>query len=508
MNTAASWDSPAYRRIVSASHRGSKLLIQFEDGAWETVDAERVLPLGTRNPDWAALTFDSQEIAVPTQEGEVDIPWSMIRALTDKDFAAHLADVAAEQARQIGLRIRELREQRELSSKELAERAGITPQSLSRIEHGHHDVVFTTLQRILVAMGCSLKDLVVDPPKPASLGTVLRRLEKVGIDSEFACRRLIAECPPSVGREDQKLDDDRLVGKLASVVSHIYDWSIPAVLGSGPITLDRSVVGAARFKAPRRKDEQRAAAYAIYAHYLAGVVVDALPPSRPRGIECQAASLRQAVITQRGEFNFENLLAYAWDAGVPVVPLKDSGGFHGACWRLAKGDVIVLKQVTDSRARWLFDLSHELKHVMSHLSDDRPTIIEHEEISPIPLLVQSDPISQEEAEATHFADKLVLSGRAEELAEEAVKAANGSVERLKRAAQQVAQKEGVPVDVLANYLAFRLSLQGINWWGVATALQPPDSSPWQTARDMLLERIDPGRLTSRDRELLMLAMDG
>ena len=35
----------------------------------------------------------------------------------------------------------------------------ITPQSLSRIEHGHHDVAFQTLSRILAAMGCNLRDL-------------------------------------------------------------------------------------------------------------------------------------------------------------------------------------------------------------------------------------------------------------------------------------------------------------------------------------------------------------
>jgi hypothetical protein len=40
-------------------------------------------------------------------------------------------------------------------------RAGIHPQSLSRIEHGQHDVVFTTLRRVLAAMGCSLRDLAV-----------------------------------------------------------------------------------------------------------------------------------------------------------------------------------------------------------------------------------------------------------------------------------------------------------------------------------------------------------
>lgn len=102
------------------------------------------------------------------RQPDVEIPWSTIRALTDKDYSAHLAAAAAEQAKKVGLRLRALRELRHLTSKEVAERAGITLQSLSRIEHGHHDVVFTTLQRILAAMGCSLQDLVVRPSEPVA----------------------------------------------------------------------------------------------------------------------------------------------------------------------------------------------------------------------------------------------------------------------------------------------------------------------------------------------------
>ncbi len=86
------------------------------------------------------------EITVPAEAGAIEIPWSTVRAVADPEYSAHLAAVAAEQARQIGRRIRALRARRGLSSKALAQRAGITPQSLSRIEHGRHDVVLTTLQ--------------------------------------------------------------------------------------------------------------------------------------------------------------------------------------------------------------------------------------------------------------------------------------------------------------------------------------------------------------------------
>jgi len=161
MSTLALWDLPPYQRMASAAHQGNNLAIQFEDGSWATVEAARVLPPGSAGADWTAMTHDAFGIMVPTPSGEAQISWFTIRALTDRDFAAHLATAADKQARQVGLRLRELRHRRDLTSKEVARRAGITPQSLSRIEHDKHDVVFSTLQRILAAMGYSLKDLAV-----------------------------------------------------------------------------------------------------------------------------------------------------------------------------------------------------------------------------------------------------------------------------------------------------------------------------------------------------------
>ncbi|MGI8551197.1 MAG: helix-turn-helix domain-containing protein [Dehalococcoidia bacterium] len=161
------WIRKGYQRIVEARYAAGQLTVHYEDGSSATLDADSLLPGYAGKADWEAMTVGTYEICIPTATGPVEIPWSKVRALTDGEYSAHLATVAEKQARHIGLRIRELREQRHLSSKELATRAGISPQSLSRIEDGHHDVVFTTLQRILAAMGCSLRDLTVEPQKTA-----------------------------------------------------------------------------------------------------------------------------------------------------------------------------------------------------------------------------------------------------------------------------------------------------------------------------------------------------
>jgi transcriptional regulator with XRE-family HTH domain len=453
--------------------------------------------------NWDALTFSPYEIVVPTLQGEIEVPWSTIRLLSDKEYSAHLADAAEEEARQIGLRIKELRTSRNLSGKEVAERAGITPQSLSRIENGRHDIVFTTLRRILAAMGYSLKDLATAPEQPASLASLLQRLDKVGIDKDFVFRRLLPERNQKGIEEGQGPDDLHLIEQVGRAVSRVFHWSQSAILGNEPLHYDPALIAAARFKVRGRVNELRASAYTVYAHYLALCVLDATATLERRSLPSEPEALRRAVVAAYGEVSFEALLRFMWDRGVPVIPLHDPGAFHGACWRVSGRDVIVLKQVTASHARWLSDLAHEGKHVVTDLSDEHPTVVERKEISFVPDHYQE---SDEEWVATEFASNLVLFGRAEELAQQCVSEAGKSVERLKTAVQRVAEAEHVPVDALANYLAFRLQGQGINWWGVANNLQVQEPPPWQIARDILLDHVDLHRLNRHDQSLLLRAL--
>jgi hypothetical protein len=103
-------------------------------------------------------------------------------------------------------------------------------------------------------------------------------------------------------------------------------------------------------------------------------------------------------------------------------------------------------------------------------------------------------------DASWFAGEASLGGRAEELAERCTALARNSIPKLKSVVPEVAKQAGVDVAVLANYMAFRLSLQGENWWGTASNLQPKDEAPWAIARDVLLERANLSRLSGLDRE--------
>jgi transcriptional regulator with XRE-family HTH domain len=44
----------------------------------------------------------------------------------------------------------------------MGSRTGMTQQSISRIENGRHNISFATLEKMLAAMGCTLRDLQAD----------------------------------------------------------------------------------------------------------------------------------------------------------------------------------------------------------------------------------------------------------------------------------------------------------------------------------------------------------
>jgi DNA-binding XRE family transcriptional regulator len=162
------WDDLAYHRMSDVRLTDDKLIVVFEDGDRVSVPAGRLMAPDGGIPEWDAITWDPYEIQVPTNRGTVEVPWSTVRLLTDREYAAFVAAEARGFALRMGARIRALRKARGMSSKELAQRAGIAPNSLSRIELGRYDVTLATLGSLLAAMGYSYADLIDPVEAPAS----------------------------------------------------------------------------------------------------------------------------------------------------------------------------------------------------------------------------------------------------------------------------------------------------------------------------------------------------
>lgn len=81
----------------------------------------------------------------------------------------------------------------------------------------------------------------------------------------------------------------------------------------------------------------------------------------PKGeIPTDPAAMRRCIRERYETVDLKSALHTAWDLGVVVLPLRDHGAFHGACWRYEGRNAVVLKQTSKQEARWLFDLLHEL----------------------------------------------------------------------------------------------------------------------------------------------------
>jgi Zn-dependent peptidase ImmA (M78 family) len=251
---------------------------------------------------------------------------------------------------------------------------------------------------------------------------------------------------------------------------------------------------------PANRTQASTSLYAAYANYLAVVALKGARSLPKAEIPTDPAVMHRRIHEIYKAVDLKSALHTAWDLGVVVLPLRDRGTFHGACWRYEGRNAVVLKQASKHEARWLFDLLHELFHAGQRPEADALEVIEADETS------AERRNSNEEIAASQFAGEVVLDGNAETLAQACVQAARKSVERLKSVVPAIAAKNGVRVGALANYLAFRLSWQGVNWWGTAANLQADDGDPWTIARDVFIERFPYDIDNELDRQLLDRAL--
>ena len=99
---------------------------------------------------------------MPTDSDPIEIPWDVIRSRTDAAFEQHLTDREAASARIVGARVGELRDRLHLTGRDLAARAGITPERLAAIEAGTDGVSLPVLEHLAAVMGHDLRIFVVD----------------------------------------------------------------------------------------------------------------------------------------------------------------------------------------------------------------------------------------------------------------------------------------------------------------------------------------------------------
>lgn len=388
-----------------------------------------------------------------------------------------------------------------LTQEELAERLGLQPQQIQRYESSdYQSASLSRVAEVVRALDLPVPEALGGSNRDFSLTKLLGRLKAAGLDEEFVRQRLLPR-PSWLLTDEEGNGDNDIVLEAAEGLERIYGWNPVALFGSGQLTSSGVAAASARFKLPARVNASKLGAYTVYAHYLALLVLEATSDLRPSPLPSDPAVVRDAITARYGDLSFTSVLKYLWSLGIPVLALNDPGTFHGACWRVRGRNVIVLKQRTRSIARWVFDLLHEYFHAAFNPHLEEHPVIEESEMSPLRKQ------SEEEQAASRFAGDVLLDGRAEELAESCVAVARGKVELLKSAVVKVSKREGIAVDVLANYMAFRLSLQDINWWGAANNLQQDGTAMLCSPRDILLDHVGLTKLAPVDRNLLLRALE-
>lgn len=377
-----------------------------------------------------------------------------------------------------------------MSQKALAERMGLKEQQIQRYEaNDYSSASLSRLREIAKALDFSIGL----PDEIPTSDDLVKQLSGLGLDRAFIRRRIA----PAALRESRRGEGDLApIIDLASRVGRVFGMDASSVLAGHQIEPDNRVLAAANFKIPKGVTTERVAAYTVYAHYVALLALQASESLPLRNVPATWMSFRKEWHGADPLASFEGLVRFVWDLGIPVVPLADAGTFHAAVWRAHDRDVIVLKQGARRSSRWAFDLLHEIGHIIDGIDSVEGGVIDADETS-------TDP--SEEA-ANSFAGDVLLDGRAEELVQLCVKESGGSVERLKSVVPRVATSQNVEISALANYLAFRLSMQNIKWWGTATNLQSNDADSWMVCRDVLIERCNLAALNPMDRELLNQAL--
>jgi transcriptional regulator with XRE-family HTH domain len=376
-----------------------------------------------------------------------------------------------------------------MTHRDLADRLELKEQQVQRYEA--EDWATANLRRLVdaaAAVGLDWQAPAVVPEVELDERAMYSALAAHGLDRDFVRRRI----RPTYSSEP--LAD---VVDLTARLNKIYGWTPSDVVRGDLEEPEPALAMAASFKLPQSLATGRTRAYTVYSHYLALLVLDATANLEPRPVPARAADLRARIFERHHTVDFESILETAWDLGIPVIPLADPGAFHAVLWRTRGRNVIVLKQTNRSRSRWSFDLLHELRHAAEEPSVETYAVVDDE----------VDVNDRAELVANRFAGNVLLDGRAEQLAETAVDATGGAVQNLKAVVPQIAEDNDVTTADLANYLAYRLSLQDINWWGTAQNLQGTGPDPFLVARRRLLAAADLQRLPPLDRNLLLQALE-
>lgn len=473
------WAEPGYGGIRSVDKIGDQIEVVFLNN-----DTIRVSPrqFGIRSDFSVNIAEDEERLAIVVAgtDAERTISWSLLRAVTDPDFAQEMRRQDIEEAGRLGRRLRALREDRELNQRDLAARIGMSSPQLSKIEKGISDLRFSTVQTLLRAMGATLDDISGREALELSQKAIRKAAESQGVGRDLM-DRLFDVAPRT---------------SVPALLWSAFGWNI-SDLASGNVSPPPPAGFV--FKTSRQQQATVSPLVAL-ARRAAEIVHDQAVLPAFRGVPSDATEVRAEL--GGGEIRLISLLDWTWDRGVAVVPLRGRGGFCAAAWTVRHSPTIVLKRTRGSAAFWLFDLAHELGHVAcGHLNSGG--LVDVDDLQP-ELSGEDD---DQEHDANAFALRLLL-GNYRALLDEVRRESRGNYLRFKDAVATVAGKRNVNTGVLGMVAAYELTDIGEpkDRWGSATNLARPEGDGREIVTRILSDRVDFRRLAGIDSMLIQAAV--
>ncbi len=393
-----------------------------------------------------------------------------------------------------------------LSQQALAKRLDLKVQQIQRYEaDGYASASYQRLCQIAHAIGVRIENEILLPIAPDSFDGLLEKLSQVGLSRDFIVTRLLPVSDTEIVDQEvqDQPNDQRLMAKAADTLGRVFGWEHDDILGAHALSFPPVSTESTQFKMPGRRSMGAAKLFVAYANHLARTVVRGMASYPIQPIPTEAYEMRKQILGRgSGSSDLRAVLHTVWDLGVIVLPLKGEGEFHGGCWRFEGRNAIVLKETSNDEARWTFDLLHEVYHAAQRPDETTFELLEEQPMS------RERRESEEEIAASEFAGDVMLDGKANEIAEDCVAQACNLLPRLKQVVPRVAKDRQVNASALANYLAFRLSRQDLNWWSVPTDLQRGSEAPWTIARSVFVERYPHDRIEHEiDRVLIDRALN-
>jgi transcriptional regulator with XRE-family HTH domain len=468
------WSEEGYADITAATRSGSDIEVEFANGDVVLLAASRFGLAGDFEVEPDAEEGLSVRIIRSSGPPTV-LTWTQVRSAADPAFGHELRRRETEEARRIGLRLRALREDKNLNQRDVANLVGMSAPQLSKIESGTLDLRVSTVQSLLKAMGASLSD-IADPGAPqVSQKVVIKSAERAGVPRDVVISLLAA--PRNL---------------IARLIERAFGWRVDQLV-SGQLP-KLSIPAGVAFKATRTGKDPGSSPLVLLSQTIAGIARAAAADAPSfRGLPSDGGTVNVEARDDAGRVTLVSLATWAWNKGVAVVPMAGRGDFSAAVWDGSPRPVIVLKESRELAIYWLFDLAHELAHLaLGHVGHTGLVDVE----SPSPSGISTD--STEQA-ANHFALEILLPNH-QELLQQVRREARGSHLRFKGAVASVADTAQVSPGLLGMIAAYAITEVGQDKdrWGSAINLARFDGigreQVQRTARQFLspdhLEPID------------------